>query len=203
MDIKEIIKCAVNCCTCDKSIKLRPSRIGQFKKNYCDNACRTGEKYSWIAYILANMRTMTTEQIGQHIGIPKGTLRTWAFRINQDLPAGYRIRFTKVSSKHMEPIKTGKVRKEAKRKKKVKKVKKIKKKIQKPVPKPAVKVTVIKKKPKENQATQHGPMLAGKTLINQQVNIKAKVFNPDTHERVRDLERKCWVEREKVIKKSI
>ena len=47
------------CTTCDKKIRLRPCRVGQFKKNYCDNDCRTGEKYSWAGYLLANMQTMT------------------------------------------------------------------------------------------------------------------------------------------------
>ena len=59
---------------------------------------------------------------------------------------------------------------------------------------------VLKKKPMAEQATQHGKMFAGKTLINQQREISVTPFNPETHERVRDEVKKCWVERKKEIK---
>ena len=173
----------VNCTTCNKKIKLRPCRVGQFKKNYCDNDCRTGEKYSWAGYLLANMQTMTGSEMAAHIGLPKNTLRTWVFRINQDLPAKMRIRLTKRTCKHMDPIKVG-------RAKKVKPIKVIKQK--------TIKMPVLKKRPMAQQATQHGPMLAGKTLINQSSTIPLRnPFNPATHERVYVPERKCWVERKK------
>ncbi len=69
----------------------------------------------------------------------------------------------------------------------------------KPIVKPKIKVMAkIKRKPKAEQATQHGKMLAGKTLINQQREIAVTPFNPETHERVRDEVKKCWVERKKV-----
>lgn len=63
--------------------------------------------------------------------------------------------------------------------------------------KPKNKMPVLKKKPMAEQATQHGKMLAGKTLINQQREIAVIPFNPETHERVRDEVKKCWVERKK------
>jgi len=161
-----------------------------FKKNYCNNACRTGEKYSWAGYILANMRTMVSLDIATHIGIPRATLRSWVFRINQDLPAGMRIRFTKSAGKHMDPIKVGRVKKP-----KPVKVKKVK-----PIKPKNIKMPILKKKPMATQATQHGPMLAGKTLINQNSTIALRnPFNPVTHERVYVPERKCYVERRRVI----
>jgi len=170
------------CTTCDKPIKLRPCHIGKFKKNYCDNVCRTGEKFSWLGYVHANCKTSLSKDIASHIGIPVPTLRTWVFLMNKELPDNMRIRFTKTAGKRMEPIRVGKV----------KKAKLIKTK--------TIKMPILKKKPMATQATQHGPMLAGKGLINQNSTIALRnPFNPATHERVYVPERKCYIERRKAI----
>lgn len=47
------------------------------------------------------------------------------------------------------------------------------------------------------QATQHGKMLAGKTLINQQREIRVNPFNSNTHERVWNADKKGFIERKK------
>jgi len=48
------------------------------------------------------------------------------------------------------------------------------------------------------QSNQHGAMLAGKNLINQNSLITVNPMNEATHERVWDADRRCFVERRKI-----
>jgi hypothetical protein len=98
-----------------------------------------------------------------------------------------------MAGKHMKPIKVGKVKKP-----KPVKVKKVKP--PKPIKTKTIKMPVLKKRPMAQQSTQHGPMLAGKTLLKQNETIVLRnPFNPQTHERVYVPERRCYVERRKAV----
>jgi len=82
------------CAACGKEVYRQACKANR-KKDYCDQDCRVAEKYTWFGFLFSRQRSHYAQQSADHIGIPKSTLRTWVFQINQGLPEHMKIRFRK------------------------------------------------------------------------------------------------------------